>query len=172
VITRLRAMFAKKSIASEIVDINAAAREVVALAANELQRKGVRLHSELGAGLPYLMGDRVQLQQVILNFILNAAEAMEEVDERSRELAIVTALEPDGLIRVAVRDRGAGVDPATMDKLFSPFFTTKESGMGIGLAVCRAIVENHKGKLWAENNDGPGATFCFSVPSTAVDLSA
>jgi PAS domain S-box-containing protein len=168
VITRLRALFSRRPTTSEIVDINAATREVIALSSNELQRKGVQLRADLDQNLPLLMGDRVQLQQVILNLVLNGAEAMEGLKDRSGELVISTLLEPAGTIRVSVRDCGTGLKESAIEKLFDPFFTTKNSGMGIGLSVSRTIVENHKGRLWAENNDGPGATFCFSVPSTAT----
>jgi PAS domain S-box-containing protein len=169
VITRLRALFSRRPMTSEIVDINAAIREVVALSSNELQRKGISLGAQLDPRLPYLMGDRVQLQQVILNLVLNGAEAMEGLKDRSAELVISTALEAAGSIRVSVRDCGTGLNEGAIEKLFDPFFTTKNSGMGIGLSVSRTIVENHKGRLWAENNDGPGATFCFSVPSAATE---
>jgi PAS domain S-box-containing protein len=170
VILRLRALFAKRTATSEIVDLNTAVQEVIALSSNELQRNGASCRVNLAENLPYTMGDRVQLQQVILNFILNGAEAMSAVTDRPKELLISTEIEAAGYVRVSVKDSGVGFDPALADKLFSPFYTTKSNGMGIGLSVSRTIVENHQGRLWAECNDGPGATFCFSVPSTLMPM--
>jgi PAS domain S-box-containing protein len=172
VITRLRALFARKPATAEIVDINDAIREVIALASNEFRRKGIAVQASLDSRLPTFMGDRVQLQQVILNLMLNGAEAMDAVRDRPRELAIATILEATGEIRVSIKDLGTGFDTATVDSLFTPFFTTKGGGMGIGLSVSRTIVEHHKGRIWAENNDGPGATFCFSIPSREVEPDA
>lgn len=172
VITRLRALFTKRSTASEVVDLNTAAQEVVALSLTELQKSGVSCRVNLAANLPDVMGDRIQLQQVILNLLLNGAESMRGVAGRSGELVVSTDLEPTGGVRLAVRDAGTGFDPATAAKLFSPFYTTKSNGMGIGLSVSRTIVENHQGRLWAERNEGPGSTFCFSIPSRRVGESA
>jgi C4-dicarboxylate-specific signal transduction histidine kinase len=168
VISRLRALFARRTTASEIVDLNTAVQEVIALSSNELQRSGVIYRVNLAQNLPYTMGDRVQLQQVILNFILNGAEAMDGVADRPKELVVSTEIEETGHVRVSVTDAGVGFEPAMAEKLFSPFYTTKSSGMGIGLSVSRTIVENHQGRLWAECNEGSGATFRFSVPSTLV----
>jgi C4-dicarboxylate-specific signal transduction histidine kinase len=168
VISRLRALFTKRTTASEMVDLNAATQEVVALSLNELQRNSVSFRIDLAEGLPFVVGDRIQLQQVILNFMLNGAEAMDGVVDRPKELVVSTALEGTGQVKVAVKDAGIGFDPAVAEKLFSPFYTTKSNGMGIGLSVSRTIVENHQGRLWAERNDGPGSTFCFSVPSRLV----
>jgi PAS domain S-box-containing protein len=170
VITRLRALFAKRTTASELVDLNTAVQEVIALSSNELQRSEVSFRVNLTENLPYTMGDRVQLQQVILNFILNGAEAMGAVVGRPKELLISTGIDAAGHVRVSVKDSGVGFDPSLAEKLFSPFYTTKSNGMGIGLSVSRTIVENHQGRLWAEANDGPGATFSFSVPSTLVSM--
>jgi signal transduction histidine kinase len=172
VISRLRALFSRRTTASEIVDLNTAVQEVIALTSNELQRSAVSVRVKLTENLPYTMGDRVQLQQVILNFILNGAEAMEGVVDHPKELLIATEVGEAGHVRVAVKDAGVGFDPAMAERLFNPFFTTKSSGMGIGLSVSRTIVENHHGRLWAERNDGPGSTFCFSIPSTLAASSA
>jgi len=164
VITRLRDLFRKKPTAFEAVDMNTVAQEVIALTSNELQRNGVNLRVNLANDLPLVIGDRVQLQQVTLNLILNAAESMLEVGDRDKELTIITGHEEPGRVRLAVKDAGAGFDPATIEKLFNPFYTTKSDGMGIGLSVSRSIIESHQGRLAAELNDGPGATFWFSVP--------
>ena len=164
VIARLRALFTNKESTTELVDLNAATREVIALSSSDLQRKQVILRQELAHDLPSVIGDRVQLQQVILNLLLNAADAMSGIDDRPRQLIIGTA--PDGdHVRVVVQDVGTGFQPESADKLFEAFYTTKSEGMGIGLSVSRSIVERHHGRLWAEPNDGPGATFSFSIPS-------
>jgi PAS domain S-box-containing protein len=164
VITRLRALFSKKQLAAELVDLNEATREVLALLTSELQRARVVARASLADHLPPVSGDRVQLQQVILNLLLNASAAMSTVDERPRQLTIQTELEAGERVRLTVRDTGVGLDPLTVDRLFEPFFTTKTTGMGVGLSVSRSIVESHRGRLWAEPNAGPGATFCFSLP--------
>jgi PAS domain S-box-containing protein len=164
VVTRLRDLFKKKTTAFEAVDMNTVAQEVIALTSNELQRSDVSLRMDLADNLPPVIGDRVQLQQVILNFILNAAEAMVDIGEREKELTIITERKGTDHVRLAVKDVGTGFDPGTIERLFNPFYTTKSNGMGIGLSVSRSIVENHQGHLGAELNDGPGATFWFSVP--------
>jgi signal transduction histidine kinase len=164
VIARLRALFTKKEPTPELVDLNEATREVIALSAGDLQRNQVILRQELADDLPPVVGDRVQLQQVILNLLLNASDAMSGIDDRPREMVIRTARDDDDRNRVVVRDAGVGFDPEAVDRLFEAFYTTKSSGMGIGLSVSRSIIERHHGRLWAEPNDGPGATFLFSIP--------
>jgi len=167
VIARLRALFSKKHPAMEVVDLNAATQEIIALTLAELQRNGVTLRVDLDEELPLVSGDRVQLQQVVLNLILNAIEAMQGVADRRRELVISTGRDGSDHVRLAVKDVGVGVDAGAIEKLFHPFYTTKSSGMGIGLSVCRSIITTHQGRLWAEPNDGPGATFAFSIPCEA-----
>jgi signal transduction histidine kinase len=120
---------------------------------------------DLAEDLPAVDGDRVQLQQVILNLVLNAADAMSEVDDRPRDLLVATARDDEGRVRLSVRDAGAGFDPADAGKLFEPFYTTKAEGMGIGLSISRSIVESHEGVLAAAANEGPGATFSFWIPA-------
>jgi C4-dicarboxylate-specific signal transduction histidine kinase len=164
VITRLRALFSKKESPTESMDLNEATREVIALLSSDLRRSRVILRQELADDLPPVNGDRVQLQQVILNLLLNALDAMSDVEDRPRQLVISTAREDGGRVRVAVRDVGVGVELQSVEKLFEAFYTTKSGGMGIGLSVSRSIVERHRGRLWAEPNDGPGATFAFSIP--------
>jgi signal transduction histidine kinase len=110
------------------------------------------------------------LQQVVLNLLRNASDAMLEVDDRARQLQITTEREDGDCVRVSVRDTGVGVDPGSMNKLLDAFYTTKSDGMGIGLSVSRSIIERHHGRLWAVLNDGPGATFCFSVPTTPSNV--
>lgn len=165
VIARLRTLFGRRDGAREPVDLNDAAREVIALSWGELQRAGVLVRAQLADGLPPVSGDRVQLQQVVLNLLLNAAESMREVDGRPRRLTLATAVDGDGRVRLSVRDAGVGVDGGSTDRLFDPFFSTRPGGMGMGLAISRSIVERHDGRLWATPNDGPGATFAFSLPT-------
>jgi PAS domain S-box-containing protein len=164
VVTRLRALFSKKDATTEPVDLNEATREVIALSWSELQRGRVILRAELADDLPPVTGDRVQLQQVILNLLLNASEAMSGVDDRPRRLAIRTERDEGDLVCVSVQDAGVGFEPQSVERLFEPFYTTKSDGMGIGLSVSRSIIESHHGRLWAApNDDGPGATFSFSI---------
>ena len=166
VITRLRALFSKKETIAERVDLNDAAREVIALSLSELQRDRVILRCELADDLPLVTGDRVQLQQVILNLLRNGSDAMNTVHDRPRKLLIRTARDESDRALLSVKDAGIGFDPQSMDKLFQAFYTTKNDGMGIGLSVSRSIIEQHQGCLWATLNDGPGATFSFSIPCT------
>jgi signal transduction histidine kinase len=158
-------MFGRKEFTLELLDLNEATREVMALSLNDLQRHRVILRSELADDLPRVTGDRVQLQQVILNLLRNASDAMVGVHDRPRNLLLKTEREGGDLVRLTVRDAGVGVDRRSADKLFDPFYTTKSDGMGIGLSVSRSIIERHHGRIWAAPNDGPGATFAFSIPS-------
>jgi PAS domain S-box-containing protein len=164
VITRLRALFSKRELTLEPLDLNEATREVIALSSNDLQRNRVILQSELAEGLSTVTGDRIQLQQVILNLLRNASDAMVDVHDRPRHLLIKTEGEDGNRVRLTVRDAGVGLTPQSLDLLFDAFYTTKSGGMGIGLFVSRSIIERHEGRLWAEPNDGPGATFSFSLP--------
>jgi PAS domain S-box-containing protein len=173
VITRLRALFGKKGAATESVDLNEATREVIALSLSELQRSRVVMQTELADDLPTINGDRVQLQQVILNLLRNASDAMSGVEDRPRRLLVRTERGEGERVRLSVRDAGVGLDPQNADRLFQAFYTTKDDGMGIGLSVSRSIIESHQGRLWAEPNDGPGATFSFSIPhASAADTVA
>jgi signal transduction histidine kinase len=165
VIARVRALFSKKEPAIEAVDLSEVTREVMALSLSDLQRNRVVLQSALAEDLPAITGDRIQLQQVILNLLRNASDAMADVHDRPRQLLVRTEREDGDRVRVSVRDAGVGVDPQNVDKLLDAFYTTKTDGMGIGLSISRSIIERHHGRLWAEANDGPGATFSFSIPS-------
>lgn len=164
VIARLRALFSKKDGTSELVDLNQATREVIALSRRELERNRVILRTQLADNLPRVTGDRVQLQQVILNLLRNGSDAMSTVNDRPRELVFKTEVDDGDRVRLSVRDTGKGLDPQTMDRLFHAFYTTKDGGMGMGLSVSRSIIENHQGRLWATANDGPGVTFMFTIP--------
>jgi len=170
VITRLRALFSKKDSVGEPVNLNEAAREVIVLCRDDLQRNRVILRQELANDLPSITGDRVQLQQVILNLARNASDAMSGVEDRPRELVIRTEKEECDCVRLTVQDTGVGIATQDMKKLFEAFYTTKTEGMGMGLSISRTIVERHNGRLWAEPNDGPGATFSFSIPFKPDDV--
>jgi signal transduction histidine kinase len=164
VIGRLRALFVKKNFTTESVDLNEAVREVIALTQGDLHRDRVVVQLELADHLPPVAGDRVQLQQVILNLLLNASEAMSAIDDRPRRLVLRTEGDEGDRVRLAMQDEGVGIEPGDLDRVFDPFYSTKSGGMGIGLSVSRSIIENHNGRLWTARNEGPGATFSFSIP--------
>jgi len=164
VIKRLRVLFTKKDTTTESVDLNETAEEVLALSSSGLQRNQVVVRTELAEDLPLVTGDRVQLQQVVLNLLQNGADAMSKVDDRPRHLVIRTEQDEGDRVRLSVKDVGVGFGPQDAERLFESFYTTKKDGMGIGLSVSRSIIESHYGRLWAELNDGPGATFSFSIP--------
>lgn len=164
VIARLRALFKRTSRSTEPVDLNEATREVLAIVAGELQRLGAIAVLDLAADLPLVAGDRVQLQQVVLNLVLNAAEAMSAVDDRRRQMVIRTAQRTDGEVCWSVDDDGPGFDPESANRLFDTFYTTKGGGMGVGLFISRSIIESHEGRLWATTRTGHGATFAFAIP--------
>jgi PAS domain S-box-containing protein len=171
VIARLRALFSKREFTLESLDLNDAAREVIALSSNDLQRNRIILEPELADDLPPVTGDRIQLQQVILNLLRNASDAMVDVHDRARELLIRTEREEGDRVRLTIRDAGTGLSPESLTLLFDPFYTTKSGGMGIGLFVSRSIIERHHGRLWAEPNEGaPGATFSFSIPRPSLQV--
>jgi len=136
----------------------------MALSSTEVQRAGITLKQEFAQDLPLAIADRIQIQQVILNLIRNAADAMNTVDDRPKELIIKTERQEGNSVMVSVTDSGVGFPPQAADKMFEAFHTTKTDGMGIGLSVSRSIIEAHRGRLWATKNDGPGATFSFTVP--------
>jgi C4-dicarboxylate-specific signal transduction histidine kinase len=168
VVARLRALFANKEFTLEPLDLNEAAREVVVLSLSDLQRNRVVIQSEFADDLPTIAGDRIQLQQVMLNLLRNASDAMAGVDDRPRHVLIRTERDEADRVRFIIRDAGTGLDPDSKNKLFDAFYTTKTDGMGIGLAVSRTIIERHHGRLWAEQNEGgPGATFSFWIPREA-----
>jgi PAS domain S-box-containing protein len=163
VIARLRTLFSKKEIEVEPLDLNEAAREVIALLSDELERNKVVLILEFSDRLPVINGDRVQLQQVILNLLRNASDAMSGIEDRPRQMVLRTELE-DGHVRLSVQDSGVGFTPEVAGQMFESFYTTKSDGMGVGLSVSRSIIEANHGRLWATANDGLGATFAFSIP--------
>jgi signal transduction histidine kinase len=165
VIGRIRALIKKAPPQKNALGINDAILEVVALTHGEAVKNGVSVRTQLAEGLPTIEGDRVQLQQVILNLVINAVEAMSEPNEAPRDLLISSEVaEPDGVL-VAVRDTGPGLAPDTLGRLFEAFYSTKADGMGMGLSICRSIIEAHGGRLWASANEPCGAVFQFTAPA-------
>jgi signal transduction histidine kinase len=153
-----------------VLDVNEFINEVVALTQSEIVQYSVGLRIELANDLPKVPGDRIQLQQVLLNLIVNAVEAMLGIEDRERALLITSgSFNVDG-VRIAVTDNGPGIDPQTVDHVFDAFSTTKPQGMGMGLTISRSIIEAHGGRLWTEANDQYGATFQFTLPIAATDL--
>jgi PAS domain S-box-containing protein len=169
VVGRIRALIKKAPARKDAVEINDAILEVIALTRTEAANNSVSVRTQLAEGLPRVQGDRVQLQQVLLNLIINAIEAMRDVGEEERELLISTRNQPDGVF-VEVRDSGPGFAPAALERVFEAFYTTKPGGLGLGLSICRSIIEAHNGRLRASANVPRGATFEFTVsarPDTA-----
>jgi C4-dicarboxylate-specific signal transduction histidine kinase len=163
VIRGLRALARKSGPQLAKLDIDDVISEVLVLARGELRRHDVVLRTELAAEDRPVMGDRVQLQQVLLNLIMNGVQAVREVTERKRELTVSSTVEP-GSVLVSVKDTGAGLDPAVAERIFQPFFTTKSDGLGMGLAICRSIIEAHGGRLWMSPRAPHGADVRFTVP--------
>jgi PAS domain S-box-containing protein len=169
VIRRVRALAKKVEIEKVPLDINTVVREVIALLRHELIRRSISLRTELAPAPPTILGDRVQLQQVVINLVMNGIEAMDPVLDRPRELLIRSQLDGAQRMLVSVTDCGVGVSGDDTDRLFKAFFSTKPSGMGMGLSICRSIVEAHGGRLSASRNQGPGATFQFELPFHQAD---
>jgi len=163
---RLYALFAKKNGPNESVDLNDAAREVIALSLADLRRSQVTLRSEFANDLPTVTGDRVQLQQIILNLVRNAVDAMGAIDDRPRQLLIRTARTESNSVRLSVQDSGPGIAPENLERIFEAFYTTKPGGLGMGLSICRTIIEAHGGKLWAASGIS-GALFQLVLPPSA-----
>jgi C4-dicarboxylate-specific signal transduction histidine kinase len=163
VVGRIRALIKKAPARKDAVEVNDAILEVVALTRTEAASNSVSVRTQLAEGLPRFRGDRVQLQQVLLNLIINSIEAMRDVGEEERELLISSRNEPDG-VSVEVRDSGPGFAPAALERVFEAFYTTKPGGLGLGLSICRSIMEAHNGRLWASPNVPRGAIFGFIAP--------
>lgn len=164
VVARVRNLAKKAPLQRTWVDINETVEETISLATRELSQNNVSLETQLAENLPQILADRIQLQQVILNLIINACEALTAADDEFRKLSISTAREMDG-VALTVRDTGVGIDPQQIETVFEAFHTTKPGGMGMGLAVSRSIIEGHGGRLWAEPNEPRGAIFKFTIPS-------
>jgi signal transduction histidine kinase len=153
------------------LDINSVVGEVIPLVQREIASRGVTLWIELAPALPAVLADRVQLQQVLINLVMNGIEAMETVTDRARELAIRSRQDENGQLLTTVEDCGIGISAENAGRLFNAFFTTKSRGMGMGLSICRSIIEAHGGRMSGANNAGPGATFQFTLPLHQEDTS-
>jgi signal transduction histidine kinase len=164
IISRLQLQFQKGSSKRELVDVNEMIREMIALLESEAKQYKILVLTVLSADLPQVMGDRVQLQQVLMNLMINSIDAMKSVDG-TRELAIKSERADNEQLQVSVSDTGIGLPPQQADQIFNAFFTTKPHGTGMGLRISRSIIESHGGRLWASANDGRGATFYFTLPT-------
>ena len=164
---RIRGLTKKSDVEKVPLDVNDVVTETIGLMQRELFSHQVSLRIELAPALPTVLGDRVQLQQVIINLVMNGIEAMQSVTDRPRELVVRSGQDEAGQALISVTDCGVGIAAANVDRLFNPFFTTKLSGMGMGLSICRSIIESHGGRLWATTNVPHGATFQFTLPVNA-----
>ena len=169
IISRIRSLVKKHVPEKSPLNLSDIAREVIGLVGHEAQRKQVTIHSQLSESLPVVEADRVQLQQVLLNLVMNGIEAMHETDANQRQITVQT-LASDGSVLAAVSDHGIGIEPGTAEQLFKPFHTTKAGGLGMGLAISRSIIESFGGKLWAESNAEGGATFSFRLPARSQEI--
>src|SRR5206468_12223959 len=152
---------------SDDIDLNEVIRDVLRLTRSDLINQNVTVDTDLAQNLPPVPGDRIQLQQVLLNLVLNACEAMTDSDSSERQLLIASKSE-NGAVRMSVTDRGGGIPEEKLEQVFERFFTTKKEGMGLGLSICRSIINEHEGKIWATKNSDRGATFHFSLPINHV----
>jgi PAS domain S-box-containing protein len=168
VITSIRALARKSPLAMADVDVNAMIEDVLVLTRGEVQRHGITLHETLRSDAGAAVGDRIQLQQVVLNLVLNAVDAIGLTEDRPRRLEVSSERSSQGKILIAVSDSGHGVDASRMDKIFDAFFTTKPGGLGMGLSICRSIVEAHGGRLWVSPNDPDGSVFSFTLNAVAT----
>jgi PAS domain S-box-containing protein len=164
IIARIRSQFERDALSREVIDVNEINRETVALLRGEAERHNISIRTELAADLPQIVGDRVQLQQVAMNLIINSIEAMKDVDG-IRELVIKSQRAENGEVLVSVSDTGIGLPPQLAEQIFDPFFTTKPHGTGMGLRISRSIIESHGGRLWAVSSPGRGATFHLNLPA-------
>jgi len=165
VVARIRALGKRSALHCLPLNLNDLIREVLPLVRDDLMRRGISLELALAESLPRIQGDRVQLQQVLLNLIVNSAEVLERVSQESRTLTLRTCSEEDGRVTLQVEDTGPGLDESCIDRIFEAFFTTKPQGMGLGLAISRSIIIAHRGRLWASCGAGPGTTFHVSLPA-------
>jgi signal transduction histidine kinase len=164
IITRIRLLFQKGAPQWQLVDVNGIIGEMIGMLHGEAARHSILVRTELAPDLPQFMGDRVQLQQVMMNLMINAIDAMKAANG-TRELAIKSQRQENEHLLVSVSDTGMGLPPGQIEQIFNAFFTTKPNGTGMGLRICRSIVESHGGRLWADNNSPRGAKFCFNLPT-------
>jgi signal transduction histidine kinase len=164
IIKNIWSMFKKETHDAALLNINNVILEVVALVHGVLNKHRISVKSELFQDLPQVRADRIQIQQVILNLIMNAVEAMSLVNDRARVLSVTSEIQDPGNVLITVQDTGTGIDPKDMDRIFDAFFTTKSSGMGMGLSICRSIIEGHGGRLWAKPGVSYGSVFCLTLP--------
>jgi PAS domain S-box-containing protein len=165
IIRRLRLLLKKGEVNRLPLDLNEVVQDVLKLIGNDLVNHNIKLHTKYAPDMPVIEGDRVQLQQVLLNLIINATDAMAQTSPAEKQLLVRTERTPEGEVRVAVVDRGTGISPGVLEKIFEPYFTTKTGGLGLGLKVCRTIITAHGGRIGAENNSEKGATFHFTLPA-------
>jgi C4-dicarboxylate-specific signal transduction histidine kinase len=169
VIASIRAMFGKESHQTSPVNIPQLVNEVLVLVQRELETHRISLHNDVSDGLPEVMAERVQLQQAILNLVINAIEAMGSETGRERNLTIASRVDETANVIITVKDTGSGIDPAQLERIFDPFFTTKSNGMGLGLSICRSIIEAHGGKLWASPRSTVGTEFHLTLPTARTE---
>jgi signal transduction histidine kinase len=167
IMSRTRALFQRRALIKMPLNLNEVISEVLQVMNDEANARAVSLHTNLEINLPSIAADRVQMQQVLVNLLRNGIDAMESTNEAPKSISIRSHLDGSRMVRVEVRDQGRGVEDP--ERIFEPFFTTKENGMGMGLAICRSIVEAHEGRLWAVQNDHGGTTFSFTLPTHADD---
>lgn len=169
IVDRIRDHVKKTPPRNNRFDLNEAINEVIEMVRTAIDQSRVSVRTRLAPDLHTVCGDRVQLQQVVMNLVLNAVDAMGAVEERERMLLITTEQKEDGGVLVAIHDSGPGIDPEHLQQVFKPFYTTKDSGVGMGLAICRSIIDAHGGRLWAEANQPRGAVFQFTLPAVQED---
>ena len=169
VVQNIRAMFKSEGSSRTSVDLNELINEVLKLTKGDIQKRAIIVRTVLDKNLPLVMANRVQLQQVLFNLVTNAIEAMDIASIRTKQLLIKSEPGTNGEVSVAVEDTGTGIDPEHIEQLFSSFFTTKDTGMGMGLSICRSIIESHGGRLWASRGSRDGAVFQFTLPVAAVN---
>ena len=165
IVGRMRSHVRKAPPRKELFEINEAVNEVIAMVRSEIAKNRIGVTTNLVDGLAPVHGDRVQVQQVVVNLILNAVEAMASAEDRERQLWVSTRQTAENFVLVAVRDSGPGIDPGHLERVFEAFYTTKTSGVGMGLSICRSIITGHGGRLWAEPNEDLGAIFQFTLPT-------
>jgi signal transduction histidine kinase len=169
VITRMRALLKKTPTQKSALDINEIVQETITLVQSEVQKNQIRLQTNFSVALPKVMGDKIQIQQVLLNLLVNGVEAIKAATDGTAQISVETGEYEENYILVAVKDSGVGLEPGSLDRIFEAFYTTKEEGMGMGLSISRSIIEAHGGRLWAIPNNGNGMTFQFTLPVSTFE---